>query len=126
MNDLRGATPEQQLQMLREQTRLTGGLHEAQVIHLKAWPLLLWQEAKSTSFTWDPDSRSIIFDLNHRRGASSLKKDQKWWQQRVDVLTGWVQQLLGDEWMVRVVSGSRKFTGYRKVVSDAGSQRIKS
>lgn len=98
------ASVKQQLQMLREQTRLTGGLHEAQVYNLKLWPLVLFDTAKRAEFTWDPDKKVIFYTVV--KGEVRLRK--KWLQGRTDTLGRWVRELLGNEWKTYVEIGNFK------------------
>lgn len=109
----------QQLEMLREQTRLTGGLHEAQVLQLKMWPMVAFDHIVGSSFTWDPKTKVIKFKLElPKRGAT---KKLAWWKERVTAVQGWVHQLLGDEWQIQVEAGNQKFNGSRKISDGAGT-----
>lgn len=102
MSDLYQPDKLHQLQLLREQTRLTGGLHEAQVLNLKMWPLVLFQEATSSEFTWDPDKKIVSFRVKLKKAAKIGKAKSAEYKQRVEVLNGWVGQLLGAPWYISV------------------------
>lgn len=93
--------------MLREQTRLTGALHEAQVLQLKMWPMVVFDTASASRFTWDPEGKVVTFTVTI--------KNQKlaWWKQRVTILNEWVQTLLGKDWVIRVQAGKKTFAGQR-------------
>jgi hypothetical protein len=109
MSEIYQASVLKQLEMLREQTRLTGGLHEAQVLQLKNWPLVVFDKATSSAFTWDPDKKTVTFTIKEAgrsRGAA-------WWKDQVSVLNGWVQVLLGNEWMIYVKCGNKTYSGSR-------------
>ena len=99
------ASPTQQLQMLAQLTKMSGGLHEAQVIHLKIWPLLVF-DASASEFTWDPDTKKVTFKL---KPATSLKKTPSM-RQRAETLGQWVQTLLGKEWSIDVVTPKKTYT----------------
>jgi hypothetical protein len=125
VSELYQADALQQLQMLKEQTRLTGALHEAQVVQLKMWPLVLFQDWSKSEFTWDPDQKYVAFKMSKGKKKTRTKAPKLAdHQERVDVLAGWVQELLGSEWRVQVqfgpdtegvLHGKRKFNvGDRK------------
>lgn len=125
MSEMAQASTQQQLQMLKEQTRLTGALHEAQVLQLKMWPLVVFQNAISSEFTWDPDKKVVAFKLDLPTSGPIGKPE--WWQERTDGLNGWVQTLLGDEWCITVLVSQGhyavKYRGTRKISADAGAKR---
>lgn len=128
MSEIAQASIPQQLQMLKEQTRLTGALHEAQVLQLKLWPLVVFQNAISSQFTWDPDKKVVIFTISHPAMRAKKAPKLDWWKERVTKLNEWVQVLLGDEWMIQVVAGKKTFNGSRKITNvghrapDAGAK----
>jgi hypothetical protein len=113
MSDIYQPNPQQQLQLLKEQTRLTGGLHEAQVLQLKLWPLVVFDTAISSSFTWDPDKKTVSFKIIHPATKAKKKPGLAWWKERVMVLNRWVQALLGDEWMIYLICGNKTYSGQR-------------
>ncbi len=115
MSDLYQPSQAQQLQMLKEQTRLTGGLHDAQVLQLKMWPLVVFDTALGSSFTWDPDTKIVTFTITHPNTKAKKKLPLEYWKQRVAVLNGWVQTLLGDEWVIRVKVGDKTYAGNRSL-----------
>jgi hypothetical protein len=101
-------TPEEQLLALQNITRMTGALHEAQAMHLKAWPLVACPHAKSCKFSCDPDKKVIEFDLVLKwsswfMGGVGAPSDLK---QRLEGLGQSVQWLLGTDWTVVVKSGN--------------------
>lgn len=106
-------TAQQQIEMLKEQTRLTGALHDAQVLQLKLWPLCVFDTATDSEFTWDPLTREVTFKLSFPKKAK--KPSLGWWKERVSILNKWVQALLGDEWMIHVQSGRLTFNGNRTI-----------
>lgn len=110
MSDLYQPSKEQQIQMLKEQTRLTGALHDAQVLQLKMWPLVVFDQALTSSFSWDPEKKNVIFNITYpKKGVQKLA----FWKERVTVLNGWVQTLLGGEWAIQVKCGGKTFSGQR-------------
>ncbi len=120
MSEIASASVSQQLQMLQEQTRMTGALHEAQTLQLKMWPLVLFDCATS-SFTWDPEKKQVLFTVSLTK--TKKKATIKVLTERVEVLNRWVQTLLGDEWHVKLktsgkgssdgrwIAGKRKISG---------------
>lgn len=122
LSNLYQASKEQQLALLREQTRLTGALHEAQVLQLKMWPLVAFDIAVASQFTWDPDKKVVTFTIDVLKAKPTLD----WWKPRVEALNGWVQTLLGDEWCIEVKTSGKSpksFRGSRKIVSGSASNR---
>lgn len=120
MSEIYQPNAQQQLQMLKEQTRLTGGLHEAQVLQLKMWPLVVFDTCHSSSFTWDPDKKVISFKVEapwskSGGGVKAKKFPLAYWKERVTVLNGWVQTLLGDEWMITVTADRKTYAGQRSL-----------
>lgn len=112
MTDIYQPNAAQQLQMLKQQTKLTGGLHDAQVLQLKMWPLVVFDTCTGSKFTWDPDKKQVVFTVEH-----PIKKMPKleYWKQRITVLNGWVQTLLGDEWCIQVKCNGKVFNGQRSL-----------
>lgn len=111
-----------QLALLRQTTKLTGGLHEAQVQQLKVWPLLTFQWAEQASFTWDPDKREVYF---HPQPPKWVRPKRDHLQKGADVLATWVCGLLGDEWETVVILGDDRVVGKRNgdVRRDPDSRR---
>jgi hypothetical protein len=115
------ASVEQQIAMLREQTRITGGLHHAQVTQLKMWPMVAFDIIVGSSFTWDPKTKVVKFKLDLPSKPPARKLE--WWKERVGAVQKWVHSLLGDEWMIQVVAGKKTFNGSRKInAGRAGAQ----
>lgn len=119
MSDIAQASVRQQLQMLKEQTRLTGALHEAQVLQLKNWPLVVFQDASGSEFTWDPDKKYVAFVVKIPPRCPSRLRSEAWWKKRVGALNQWVQELLGDEWYIKVRVGKKNYSGARSIRSMA-------
>lgn len=128
MSDIESPSQRQQLQMLREMTRLTGALHEAQVLQLKMWPLVLFQWVSPTGveFTWSADQKVVAYTLAVMPGR---KVNEKQLQERTAVLNGWLHELLGDEWRVEVTTkgktakathGTRKVNAAPRLVVSRG------
>lgn len=90
----------QQLALLREQTKVTGLMHEAQVLQLKYWPLLVSPERTAVQLAWDTETMvvSYVFDLSacneeDKDGLSPVAREN---------LENWVKQLLGENWALKV------------------------
>lgn len=117
MSDIESPSQRQQLQMLREMTRMTGALHEAQVLQLKMWPLMLfpWVSIKGVEFTWSVEQKVVTYTLSTMPGR---KANEKQLQERTGVLNEWLHELLGDEWRVAVtIKGktAKAIHGTRKI-----------
>lgn len=106
-------TAVQQIEMLKELTRTTGALHEAQVLNLKLWPLCVFDMASTSEFTWDPELKSVTFTMSMPKKAKTPKLSVL--KERVTILNKWVQALLGDEWMIHVKLAGKTYNGSRKI-----------
>jgi hypothetical protein len=98
----------EQLMLLKELTKTTGVLHEAQVLQLKMWPYVAFQKLDKYEIAIDLDKKSVWYKMTSgslpgdekTKGAASLKKN--------------VKALLGDDWEVIVSwTESRKYNGRR-------------
>lgn len=83
--------------MLRDLTNRLGALHEAQVLQLKMWPLVLFQHVKKCEERVNIEAREIDFVLLQTKGE--VPKDFK---KRCMTLAEWTKWLLGGDWVVRV------------------------
>lgn len=97
------ADPWVQLRMLRDLTRSTGALHEAQVLQLKYWPRIALPNSVESAFEYDHVQRSIVFRVRERkrRWRDRLKRLPAA-TERLRGLARSVQDLLGDDMSVRV------------------------
>jgi hypothetical protein len=91
------ASQEEQLLMLKGLTRSMGVLHEAQVLQLKMWPLVLFTHARKCEERVNLETREIDFVILQTKGEAP--KDL---EARMEALVGWTKWLLGDDWMVKV------------------------
>lgn len=126
MSDLYQPNVKEQLQLLKAQTALTGALHDAQVLQLKMWPLVAFDTATTSEFTWDPEEKLVTFNVNFPKKMKFPQLD--WWKVRVDALQSWVYELLGDNWRIVVnVTGSksRSFSGTRRIHVTGNTDRTK-
>ncbi len=85
-----------QLMALKALTKQTKMLHEAQVLQLKTWPLILTHAIK-TQITVDFDFKDIIYNIVATKG----KKPSRW-AKRLKLLGTYSQALLGTEYSVTV------------------------
>lgn len=93
----------EQLLLLKNLTKKTGMLHEAQLAQLKAWPLAL-THAYKCQIVFDYESKNLTYilsELNGRKPKDFLK--------RMAMLSKWTKQLLGDEYLVTVKSEKKVF-----------------
>lgn len=88
---------EEQLLMLRDLTARAGVLHEAQVLQLKMWPLVLFGHVKKCEERVNLETREIDYVFLQTKGKPSND-----FKERLDVLVGWTKWLLGSDWVVRV------------------------
>jgi len=95
------ADPWVQLRLLRELTRSTGALHEAQVTQLKYWPRLTFPNSVSSEFEYQHEARSLVFRVTipwWKRSARNQKT-------RLEGLVRSVRDMLGSDMTVRVERG---------------------
>jgi hypothetical protein len=87
-----------QLMSLKQITNMTGALHEAQVLHLKYYPLILTHCIKcEVNFMFE--DKLVVYKLLKFDGPEP--KDLK---RRFNLLDQWVKTLLGSEYSV-VIEG---------------------
>lgn len=91
------ATPEEELEILRQLTESTGVLHEAQVLQLKYWPWILFTHISNSVAEVDLERRCVGFRLTI--GDEEPPQDLN---KRYRVMDEWVKTLLGDRWYIRI------------------------
>lgn len=64
-----------QFTALRDLTKLTGGLHEAQVNQLKMLPLVVFDNVKGSEFVWEADRRFLTFHVDCEKGFNRKNKE---------------------------------------------------
>lgn len=103
------ASFQEQLVLLRDLTRTTGVLHDAQVLQLKLWPLVAVPHATASEFVFNWEDKEIDFRMKVKGKAP---KDL---QKRLESLDESVKFLLGDDYLVRVrFQGKVVYRGPRK------------
>lgn len=112
-DSLFSADAESQLMTLRGLTKNTGVLHEAQVLQVKAWPIVLFSNCKSSKFSFCWEKREVEYDIKTKgRG----KKDEM--DRGVLLLDHYTKTLLGPEYTVTIFfNGVQKYVGMRKIVA---------
>lgn len=97
--------------LLRELTRTTHALHEAQVLQLKLVPRVLVTNSISSEFAVDFESKNIVFTI---RTKGKLTANQHGnvipHKTAANCLAEYVQKLLGGEWNVTVEVKNAKQT----------------
>lgn len=81
--------------ILKDMTRRMSVLHEAQVLQLKWYPMVIFQNATSVELTVDIEGKEIHFFVKTKQADL---KDKKLCEQ----LDKYVKWLLGDDWFIRV------------------------
>lgn len=89
----------EQIGVLRELTRVTQVLHEAQVLQLQIWPRIVLDGVKDFEIqaVLEPGSRSLTFDVRSDASEQPLEVTRM----RLDHLSSWVKWLLGDDVRMR-------------------------
>jgi hypothetical protein len=93
----------EQLMLLKDLTRRTGLIYEAQVLQLKYWPMLALTHAKSSEVRLNVEKRVCEFfaRIDSKGKAPDDLADRL---ARLDEAVKW---LLGDEWLVKVKLGKK-------------------
>lgn len=87
-----------QLALLKDQTKRTGLMHEAQVVNLKWWGILLSPDGATVQVAWDTETSIMkyIIDLSKAQDVDGLTPVAR------DALESWVKELLGENWALKV------------------------
>jgi hypothetical protein len=85
------------LMQLKDLTKRTGILYEAQVANLKLWPYVLFDIVEHAILP-DDHNRILTFNLTFDKKAK-IPKDRK---KRCEALEAWVWELLGKEWVTKI------------------------
>lgn len=96
--------------LLRDQTRRTQSLHEAQVIQMRMWPRVFFVRSTKSEFGVDFERKKILYRIE--MGGSKPDGPHLNPKQASDRLAECTQSLLGEDWEieVRVGTGSRTRT----------------
>lgn len=99
----------EQLALLRELTKSTGVIHEAQILQLKTWGWVAVQRcyAKKTVIELDVESRRVTYNM--QGGADALPDVLE--GPRLAALTRSVRNLLGNEWKATVILNDTTILG---------------
>jgi hypothetical protein len=97
-----------QLLRLKDLTRRTGLIQEAQVVQLRHWPHVLFDIGEHETGL-DADNRSITFILQ-LKAPKATSKDRAACKR----LEAWVRSLLGDEWLTSVLVAIPKGKGKKR------------
>lgn len=101
MSESQSFDPWTQLMVLQEQTRLFGGLHDAQVLQLKMYPLMCFETPPGSAyFEADIVGRLVRFHV-----AIDSRYSREEAHRRSVILDRATKSLLGPEWTVGVYVG---------------------
>lgn len=103
----------EQLCWLRDMTRRTGMLHDAQILQMKMWPRVLFEGCSKSQASVDVDSRSVVYEVH-------LKAAGKKQEALAETLSDYTKNLLGSEWAVSVQVTAK---GKTKTFAFAGEDR---
>jgi hypothetical protein len=81
------------LLQLRYVSEMTGGIHEAQLLQLKAWPKILFPVEQHT-LLHDGDTKTLTIGMAFTRELTDEEAD------RPQKLIEWCRHLLGDSWSI--------------------------
>jgi hypothetical protein len=110
-NALESDSALEQILLLRGLTKTTGILHEAQLLQLKLWPMVMISHATSSEAVFSYDDKSVVFNVA-TKGPKPKDLDK-----RLECLDDSVKMLFGDEYLVVVyLNGKKSFVGARKVL----------
>ncbi|MDE2425727.1 MAG: hypothetical protein KGO96_07455 [Elusimicrobia bacterium] len=104
-----GKVSTEELIKLRDLTRRTGLLTEAQVNHLKYWPMIVDSCIVGCEAHFNYDKSELEYQMKVKEKV--LPKD---FENRLKKLEEWSQFLLGNEYLIKVkVNGKLIFRGHR-------------
>lgn len=86
-----------QLLTLKGMTIRTGIIHEAQVLQLQLWPLVLFKDALTSSADIDPKTKNITFKI-----FTNKKPNKKEFKTANDRLIDWCRFILWDETSINI------------------------
>ena len=95
--NIASASQEEQLLLLRDMTSRLGVLHDAQVLQLRMWPLVLFSNLKKCEEHVNIEGKVVEFHFLQTKGK--YPKDMK---ARFEAMADWTKWLLGHDWVVRV------------------------
>ncbi len=90
-----------QLSVLREMTRRTGILHEAQILQLQWWPWVVIPHCKDFQIEFSHDNKILQYVIK-TKGKPPTK-----YKKRLEYLANWVKELLGHEYDCRIVENGK-------------------
>lgn len=93
----------QQLLALRALSATTLALHEAQLLQLKTWPLVVFPHLKKHTFSWEMKDRRVFYKFvidSKKRVPRNLKA-------RFEALDQNIKAMLGEEWSIEVKAAGR-------------------
>lgn len=86
-----------ELGRLRDLTRRTGAIHDAQLLQLKVWPRIMFPIIKHT-IEYDSEQRILVIVM--KLSEALVEGDEL--KKRIRLLEGWCWALLGPEWSIRL------------------------
>lgn len=96
--------------LLKDLTRRLDMLHDAQVLQLKMWPLVLFTHARSAELAVSFENKEVDYIVKTKGKAPADLKD------RFEYLNEWTKWLLGNDWLVKVkIQGKQVYRGGRTV-----------
>ncbi len=110
----------EQLLLLKGMTAVTGILHEAQVMQLKYWPLMLTHAIKA-DFSYNFDNKEVIFNLAETEGRTP--KDFK---KKLGLLAKYTKTLLGDDYRIAVKLNNKEIYSNKGVKNARREKPVKS
>jgi hypothetical protein len=118
----RDLSPESQLAMLRQLTKRTGVVHEAQVMHLRLWPFSVDPELTRAVAKVDLDKRVVNYEWEDPDKREGWRPDRQYLT-RVDRLLESVRFLLGEGWELTIkMNGSTTIFASRTTSARKGKQ----
>jgi hypothetical protein len=92
----------EKLRLLKDLTQRTGIIHELQMIQLKHWPYVVFDITDNLILP-DDHKRVLSFDVTFAKKKKSKKAEKDLpLKDRAKILEGWVWEILGKEWKVKV------------------------
>lgn len=87
----------EQLMLLKEFTRISGGIHEAQALQIQMWSYLAFDKIS-------PSDLTIKIDINNKKIHYECKQKNyfKKYMNKINDLENNIKLLLGDSWSINI------------------------
>lgn len=104
--DAAAKTLREQLEIMKQTTRMTGALHEFQVHQIRMWVILACPGVERSTLKWDANNKTLV--VNVRYGDLGGCDAPQLEESVTARLGGWVKELLGEGWTLTIKRGKKE------------------